>query len=62
MDELELQEAMEIALTISEHGTYAAEPSKDVQLAKLAAAVIKLGGNTIRPRTRTVKGLSPIKP
>ena len=62
MDELELQEAMEIATAILDHGGYEGELTKDEQLAKLAAAVRKLGGNTIRSRTRTVKGVAPMKP
>lgn len=64
MDEAELQQAMEIANSIVAGGLYVSDPpiSIEDQLAILAAAVFKLGGNTIRPRTRTAKGITPVKP
>ena len=55
---------MEIATAILDGLAYAGDPplSAEEQLALLAAAVRKLGGNTIRSRTRTVKGITPMKP
>lgn len=62
---MELQEAMEIAMKIHERGVDPviwSNPSKAADhLVKLAAAVVKLGGNTIRPRTATARGITPPK-
>lgn len=68
MDELGLQEAVEIANAIIEHGSIAvveAEIREDTMLAashmrKLADAIIKLGGGTVRSRTTTIKRMPPL--